>query len=119
MAARVFRGCRALMAVSSEAGAAPLKSTGKGKTVINGGGLMKPVPVSAAMKKFLGVSEASRPEAVKKIWEHIKLHQLQNPANKKEINCDEKLKSIFAGKDKVGMLEIAKLLSPHFPKADK
>ena len=42
--------------------------------------------------------------------------RLQNPANKKEINCDEKLKSIFEGKEKVGMMEIAKLLSPHFPK---
>lgn len=44
------------------------------------------------------------------------LSVLQNPANKREIQCDEKLKTIFAGKDKVGMLEIAKLLSPHFIK---
>ncbi|CAA6667108.1 unnamed protein product [Spirodela intermedia] len=77
---------------------------------------MKALPVSPAMKKFLGVPEISRSEAVKKIWDYIKLHELQNPANKREIQCDEKLKTIFAGKDKVGMLEIAKLLSPHFIK---
>ncbi|CAI0385131.1 unnamed protein product [Linum tenue] len=42
---------------------------------------------------------------------------MQNPANKKEIICDDKLKTIFAQKEKVGMLEIAKLLSPHFNKS--
>lgn len=41
---------------------------------------------------------------------------LQNPADKREIFCDEKLKQIFDGKDKVGFLEITKLLSPHFVK---
>lgn len=40
----------------------------------------------------------------------------QNPTNKREIFCDEKLKSIFDGKDKVGFLEIGKLLSRHFIK---
>lgn len=41
---------------------------------------------------------------------------LQNPANKREIICDDKLKTIFDGKDRVGFLEIAKLLAPHFVK---
>lgn len=41
---------------------------------------------------------------------------VQNPTNKREIFCDEKLKSIFDGKDKVGFLEIGKLLSRHFVK---
>ncbi|GJZ94678.1 TRI1-like protein [Tanacetum coccineum] len=42
---------------------------------------------------------------------------LQNPSNKKEILCDDKLKTIFNGKDQVGFLEIAKLLSQHFVKS--
>jgi chromatin remodeling complex protein RSC6 len=41
---------------------------------------------------------------------------LQNPAKRTEINCDATLKSVFGGRDKVGMMEIAKLLNPHFPK---
>lgn len=41
---------------------------------------------------------------------------LQNPTDKKEIFCDEKLKTIFDGKEKVGFLEIGKLLSRHFVK---
>lgn len=42
---------------------------------------------------------------------------MQNPANKREIFCDEKLKTIFAGKEKVGFGEIARLLSLHFSKS--
>ncbi|XWS49358.1 hypothetical protein CRYUN_Cryun13aG0156900 [Craigia yunnanensis] len=84
---------------------------------INGSGLMRVMPISPQLGKFLGASEASRTVALKKIWDYIKLHKLQNPANKKEILCDEKLKMIFAGKDTVGMFEITKLHSPHFVKS--
>ncbi|GAB2235512.1 hypothetical protein Droror1_Dr00025937, partial [Drosera rotundifolia] len=40
-------------------------------------GILKPVPVSAQLGKFLGAEEASRTFAVKKVWEHIKLNNLQ------------------------------------------
>ncbi len=33
--------------------------------------------VSPALKKFLGVTEISRPETMKRIWSYIKGHQLQ------------------------------------------
>lgn len=79
-------------------------------------GLTMPSPVSPEMKKFLGVSEAPRIEATKKIWEHVKANSLQNPANKREILCDEKLKGIFGQKENVSMFEISKLISPHFIK---
>ncbi|KAL7200025.1 hypothetical protein ACSBR2_022185 [Camellia fascicularis] len=36
-------------------------------------GLMKPLRVSTALRAFLGVSEASRSDIVKKVWQHIKL----------------------------------------------
>lgn len=105
---------------SSSPAAATKKTPAPPRTAAKGpprsGGITKPVPVSPALRKFLGVPEASRAEAVKKIWEHIKLNNLQNPTNKREILCDEKLKSVFEGKDKVGFLEIGKLLSHHFIK---
>ncbi|KAK6243626.1 hypothetical protein QUC31_010035 [Theobroma cacao] len=41
-----------------------------------------------------------------------------NPSNKREIFCDEKLKAIFYGKEKIGFLEIGKLLTGHFVKTD-
>ncbi|KAL8541545.1 hypothetical protein ACS0TY_002711 [Phlomoides rotata] len=78
-------------------------------------GIMKPRQVSPDMQAFLGgVAEIARTQALKEIWAHIKTHNLQDPADKKIIICDEKLKSIFGGRDRVGFLEIAGLISPHF-----
>jgi upstream activation factor subunit UAF30 len=48
--------------------------------------------------------------------ENTVLHDLQNPADRREIICDESLKTIFGNRDKVGMLEITKLIGPHFIK---
>ncbi|CAL1398965.1 unnamed protein product [Linum trigynum] len=79
-------------------------------------GIMKPRPVSPEMAELVGSPEISRTQALKLIWAHIKEHNLQDPENKKIIKCDEKLKKIFAGKDQVGFLEIAGLISPHFVK---
>jgi chromatin remodeling complex protein RSC6 len=49
---------------------------------------------------------------VKKIWDHIKANNLQNPQNKREIVADDKLRAIF-GKDRVSMFEMNKHLSNH------
>ncbi|KAJ0078881.1 hypothetical protein Patl1_23613 [Pistacia atlantica] len=131
-ASRVFNGCRALLApakASSSTSAATKtkptttkkpraksppkpKAPGSGRPV----GILKAGPISPALAHFLGASESSRADAVRKIWSHIKTHNLQNPQNKREIVCDAKLKAIFNGKDTVGFLEIGKLLSPHFVK---
>ncbi|XP_027113580.1 uncharacterized protein [Coffea arabica] len=43
-------------------------------------GVFKLTPVSPALNDFLGVSESSRSDAVKKVWEHIKLNNLQDIA---------------------------------------
>lgn len=40
-------------------------------------GIRKALPVSPALKEFVGASEVSRAEAIKKIWDHIKSNQLQ------------------------------------------
>ncbi|KAI3431055.1 SWIB domain-containing protein [Psidium guajava] len=77
-------------------------------------GIMKPRPVSPEMQALVGVPEIPRTQALKRIWAYIKEHNLQDPENKKIIICDEKLKKIFGGKDQVGFLEIAGLISPHF-----
>ncbi|KAM0052406.1 putative transcription regulator SWI/SNF-BAF60b family [Helianthus debilis subsp. tardiflorus] len=132
--ARVFNGCRTLFAAAKSAtpkptttAAANKKSAVKKTTEkkpkqpsadkpVKPAGILKPSPISPALAQFLGVSESARTDAVKKIWEYIKSNELQNPTNKKEIICDEKLKTIFDGKDRVGFLEIAKLLAPHFVK---
>uniref|UniRef100_A0A7N0TVL7 DM2 domain-containing protein n=1 Tax=Kalanchoe fedtschenkoi TaxID=63787 RepID=A0A7N0TVL7_KALFE len=77
-------------------------------------GITKPKRVSPEMQAFLGVQEIPRTQALKEIWAYIKQHGLQDPQNKKVIICDQKLKTIFADKDRLGFLEIAGLISPHF-----
>ncbi|XP_021827354.1 uncharacterized protein LOC110767984 [Prunus avium] len=77
-------------------------------------GIMKPRKVSPEMQALVGTPEISRTQALKLIWAYIKQNNLQDPQNKKIIVCDEKLKKIFAGKDSVGFLEIAGLITPHF-----
>ncbi|THU72442.1 hypothetical protein C4D60_Mb04t12180 [Musa balbisiana] len=106
---RVFGGCRVLMEVAKAEAVSP--ATEKIKS-----GFLKPHPISPAMKEFVGASEISRNVAIKMIWEHVKLNKLQDPANKREICCDDKLKSILDGRDKVRMFEISGLIASHFPK---
>ncbi|KAJ7520890.1 hypothetical protein O6H91_19G027900 [Diphasiastrum complanatum] len=85
--------------------------------VVKPSGLSKPILVSAALKKFLGgQAEASRTESMRKLWEYVKSNNLQDPSNKREIICDEKLKNLFGGRERVRFLEIPGLLNAHFPK---
>jgi upstream activation factor subunit UAF30 len=51
----------------------------------------------------------SRPQVVKKLWEHIKANGLQDPSNRKEILCDEMMKSIF-NVEKIDMFQMNKAL---------
>jgi upstream activation factor subunit UAF30 len=44
------------------------------------------------------------------VWEYIKKHNLQDAANKRNINADDKLKPIFK-KPQVTMFELTKLIS--------
>ncbi|XP_045814815.1 uncharacterized protein LOC123908272 isoform X1 [Trifolium pratense] len=82
-----------------------------------GRGIMQPRKISPEMQDLVGLPEISRTQALKHIWAHIKENNLQDPENKRLIRCDEKLKKVFAGRDEVGMLEIAGLISPHFLKS--
>ena len=54
----------------------------------------------------------SRPQVVKHLWDYIKARDLQNPLDRREIICDEKLKSIF-GLDKIGMFKMNKALGEY------
>jgi upstream activation factor subunit UAF30 len=71
---------------------------------------MKAMNPSAALAAVIGKEPAPRTEVTKKVWEYIKKHNLQDPANKRMINADAKLKVIFK-KDQVSMFEMTKLIS--------
>ena len=75
--------------------------------------LQKPLQPSAELAAIVGPGELSRGETVSRIWDYIKTNKLQNPANKREILADAKLKPVFGGKDKVSMFEMNKHLAAH------
>jgi chromatin remodeling complex protein RSC6 len=74
--------------------------------------LSKPLTLSPELEAVVGPGPLARTDVTKKLWEYIKKHDLQNPANKRNILADDKLKPLF-GKDEVTMFEMTKLVSPH------
>ena len=76
-------------------------------------GLKKPLTPSAELVAVIGAGSVARSDAVKKLWDYIKKNNLQNPANKREILADAKLKPLFGGKDKVSMFEMNTHLAKH------
>jgi len=67
---------------------------------------------SAALAAVIGPDAVARTEVMKKLWDYIKANNLQDPKDKRTIQCDAKLKTVF-GKDSVGMFELAGLIGPH------
>lgn len=74
---------------------------------------MKPMTLSSELEAVIGSGPLPRSEVVKKLWAYIKAKDLQNPANKRNILADEKLKAVFGGKGEVTMFEMTKLVSKH------
>ncbi len=74
---------------------------------------MKPMTLSPELEAVVGKGPMPRSEVVKGLWAYIKKHNLQDEANKRNINADEKLKVIFDGKSVVNMFEMTKLVSKH------
>ncbi len=48
-----------------------------------------------------------------KLWAYIKKNGLQDKKNKRMINADPALKTVFGGKATVSMFEMTKLVSKH------
>jgi len=74
---------------------------------------MKPLNVSAELTAVVGAGPMPRSEVVKKLWVYIKKNNLQDAANRRNINADENLKKVFGGKAVVNMFEMTKLVSKH------
>ena len=74
---------------------------------------MKPVTPSAALAEVVGSKAVPRTEITKKLWQYIKKHGLQDKKNKRNINADDALKTVFGGKKTVSMFEMTKLVSKH------
>lgn len=82
------------------------------KPAKNNSALMKPMKPSPQLAQVVGSDALPRSEMTKKLWAYIKANNLQNPANKRNILCDDKLKAIM-GKDEVTMFEMTGLVNKH------
>ncbi|KAM0881584.1 hypothetical protein ACQ4PT_032860 [Festuca glaucescens] len=73
-----------------------------------------PFIVSDALASFFGTGEREIPhsEAVKRVWDHIKSNNLEDPSNPTMILCDSKLKDLF-GCESVTALVVSELVSHH------
>ena len=96
-----------------ESASAKTASAGKGASgkKVNPA-LMRPLQPSKELAAVVGSDPLPRPEVVSKVWDYIKKNNLQNPANKREIKADGKLRAVF-GKDSVSMFEMNKHLAQH------
>ena len=73
---------------------------------------MKPMTPTAALAEVVGSKSLPRTHAIKLIWVYIKKNGLQDSKNRRMINADSKLKTVF-GKDQVSMFELAKIVNNH------
>ena len=83
-------------------------------------GFVKPTLISKELATFLGKevgTEMARTEVTKYLTKYIKDHQLQDPANKRIINCDAQLSGLLnvTPSDEVTYFNLQRYMKPHFP----
>lgn len=103
-----------------------------GKKRKAGGGFQKPFNLSETLSELVGETQVcdiqrttpardlqiltkkqlSRPQVVKKLWEHIKANDLQDPKDKRQIICDDKMQAVFK-QSKVDMFKMNKDIGSH------
>lgn len=76
----------------------------------------RPMNPTQELAAVTGEGPYPRTEAVKLVWAYVKSNNLQNPANKRNILCDQKLKAV-TNKDEVTMFELTGFINKHL-KAD-
>ena len=74
---------------------------------------MRPVSPSPALAAVIGSKAVPRTEVTKRLWAYIKKNKLQDTKNKRMINADATLKTVFGGKSTVNMFEMTKLVGKH------
>jgi DNA topoisomerase-3 len=72
-------------------------------------GTLKPSPQLAAI---IGPGPFGRGEVMKKLWDYIKAHNLQDPSDKRTILADANLRPLFNA-DSAGMFKLAGIVGGH------
>ncbi|PVU89064.1 hypothetical protein BB561_005570 [Smittium simulii] len=80
-------------------------------------GLNKPLRLSPDLGAFFERTFMPRTDVVKGLWVYIKKHEMQDPADKRYIICDDKFKNLFAT-DRLYMYTMNKQLNDHLIKLE-
>ena len=75
--------------------------------------LAAPMQPSGDLAAVIGNKPMPRSEVAKQIWAYIKKNGLQDQTNKRNINADDNLRKVFAGKNQVTMFEMTALVNKH------
>ena len=73
---------------------------------------MRPLMPSGPLAAIVGSTPMPRTEVTSQIWKYIKKNNLQDKANRRMINADDKLRALF-GKAQASMFELTKYVSKH------
>lgn len=110
-ASKITKTTKAAKAAKTTTAAKAAKTT-KAKTPRS----TPPLQLSSELASVVGAEAMPRGEVTKKIWEYIKAHNLQDPANKRLIVPDAKLAKIFGNNQPLDMFQLAGVLNKHFVK---
>ncbi len=87
---------------------------GSGRTTRGAiGGVVTPTPELA---RIVGAKPLSRGDAMRKLWDYIKKHDLQDPKNRRMVRADDVLRPVFDGNDQLSMFEMTAYVSRHLNK---
>lgn len=77
------------------------------------GGLAQTVTPDSTLAAVIGAEQATRAEITKRMWNYIRDRNLQDPADRRMIRADAKLRNVFGGKERVSMFEMTRLVNQH------
>lgn len=76
----------------------------------------KNIGLSPELSALVGAQEMPRGEVLKKVWDYIRAHSLQDPQNKRLIHPDAKLAKVFGSKEPLDMFKMTAVLGKHMQK---
>lgn len=80
---------------------------------------MRPVRFTPELAAVLGTeTPMPRTEVMKKLWDYIKKHKLQDPQNKRNIIPDAKLAKVFGSTAAINMFKMTSKVSTHLKDAE-
>ena len=112
--------CRQLKTIKADCFRLLTRKVRKPSTRNGNSGFMKSVKISPEMAKFCGFKAdqlVSRVDVTKSICNYVKEKNLQNPADRRQFNPDEKLATLLDVKETITYYTLQKHIQKHFPKA--